>query len=78
MGALVAWTLSRLFHSFVLRHLHLHRGKANAINSILFYTLCVAFGAVAFHVLDIPLAAFAFMGGAVAIAVGFGSQDIAE
>lgn len=31
---------------------------------------------MAFRVLDIPLAAFTFLGGAFAIAVGFGSQDI--
>jgi potassium-dependent mechanosensitive channel len=75
-GTVLAWALSRLFHSLVLRHFHLHRGKANAINSILFYALCVVFGTLAFRILDIPLAAFAFLGGAIAIAVGFGSQDI--
>jgi hypothetical protein len=54
----------------------LHRGKVDALNSILFYTLCFVFGFAAFRVLNVPLAAFAFLGGAAAIAVGFGSQDI--
>ena len=34
--------------------------------------------ALSFELVHIPLAAFAFLGGAVAIAVGFGSQDIAN
>ncbi len=47
-----------------------------AIRSIVFYFLCLAFGIFAFKALHVPLAAFAFIGGAAAIAIGFGSQDI--
>ena len=54
----------------------MHRGRIDAIHSIFFYTLCFLFGVAAFRVLDVPLAAFAFLGGAAAIAIGFGSQDI--
>ncbi|HEY4308104.1 MAG TPA: mechanosensitive ion channel domain-containing protein [Pirellulales bacterium] len=75
-GVISAWAVSRLFRFFVLRHFRFHRGKTDAIHSILFYTLCAAFGVMAFRVLNIPIAAFAFLGGAIAIAAGFGSQDI--
>ncbi len=75
-GVFVAWAVSRVFRMLILRHFRLHRGKADAIHSILFYSLCILFGVLAFRMLDIPLAAFAFLGGAAAIAVGFGSQDI--
>jgi small-conductance mechanosensitive channel len=75
-GVIIAWAVSRLFRFFVLRHFRFHRGKTDAIHSILFYTLCAAFGVMAFRVLNIPIAAFAFLGGAIAIAAGFGSQDI--
>ena len=43
---------------------------------MLFYGLCIAFGVLAFQLLHIPMAAFAFVGGAAAIAIGFGGQDI--
>jgi potassium-dependent mechanosensitive channel len=56
--------------------LGLHRGTAAALKSMLFYSLCAVFGVLSFRMLHIPAAAFAFLGGAVAIAVGFGSQDI--
>ena len=36
------------------------------------------FGVLSFDIVHIPLTAFAFLGGAVAIAIGFGSQDIAN
>ncbi len=75
-GILLAWAFSRAVQDLVLRRLGLHRGKVDAVNSIFFYALCFAFGYTAFRVLNVPLAAFAFLGGAAAIAVGFGSQDI--
>jgi small-conductance mechanosensitive channel len=38
----------------------------------------VLFSVVSFELVHIPLASFAFLGGAIAIAIGFGSQDIAN
>ena len=43
---------------------------------MMFYALCIVFGVVSFELLQVPMTAFAFVGGAVAIAVGFGGQDI--
>ncbi len=75
-GVFIAWALSRALRMLVLARFGLHRGRVDAIHSIFFYSLCCLFGVAAFRVLDVPLAAFAFLGGAAAIAIGFGSQDI--
>jgi potassium efflux system protein len=76
LGIFFAWAVSRAIRDLVLKRFGLHRGKVDAVNSIFFYALCFIFGFTAFRVLNVPLAAFAFLGGAAAIAVGFGSQDI--
>jgi potassium-dependent mechanosensitive channel len=76
VGIVLAYSLSRLIGRRVLLHLGMHRGTADALKSIMFYALCIFFGMLAFQMLNIPMAAFAFLGGAAAIAVGFGGQDI--
>ncbi|HTU24840.1 MAG TPA: mechanosensitive ion channel domain-containing protein [Pirellulales bacterium] len=75
-GMVLAYLASWLVGARILRRFGWHRGKAAALKSILFYTLFLFFGVVAFRALHVPLGAFAFLGGAAAIAVGFGSQDI--
>ncbi len=49
---------------------------ANAIQRITFYILWIAFALIALNIVDIPLTAFAFMGGAMAVGLGFGMQNI--
>ena len=49
---------------------------ANAIQRITFYILWIAFALIALNIVDIPLTAFAFMGGAIAVGIGFGMQNI--
>ena len=49
---------------------------ANAIQRITFYILWVAFALIALNIVQIPLTAFAFMGGAMAVGLGFGMQNI--
>ena len=49
---------------------------ANAIQRITFYILWVVFALIALNIVDIPLTAFAFMGGAIAVGIGFGMQNI--
>jgi len=75
-GVLLAYLLSRVLGRHLLTRLGFGRGTIVALRSIVFYVLCLTFGLVAFQVLDISLTAFAFIGGAAAIAIGFGSQDI--
>ena len=49
---------------------------ANAVQRITFYILWVAFALIALNIVKIPLTAFAFMGGAMAVGLGFGMQNI--
>lgn len=49
---------------------------ASVIESLSFYTLLVAFGLAALKYANVPLTIFTFLGGAIAIGVGFGSQNI--
>ena len=49
---------------------------ANAVQRIVFYILWIAFALIALNILKIPLTAFAFMGGAIAVGLGFGMQNI--
>ncbi len=49
---------------------------AQAIERVVFYSLIVAVVMTALSLLHVPLTAFAFVSGAVAIGVGFGAQNI--
>lgn len=48
----------------------------NAIQRITFYILWITFALIALNIVKIPLTAFAFMGGAIALGIGFGMQNI--
>lgn len=49
---------------------------AHAIESLSFYALAIAFSLTSLRYANVPLTVFTFLGGAVAIGVGFGSQNI--
>ena len=49
---------------------------ANAVQRIVFYILWIAFALIALNIVKIPLTAFAFMGGAIALGIGVGMQNI--
>ena len=76
VGVIAARLLGRLFGRHVLPRLGLNEGAINAIQSISFYSLCVLFSLLSLELVNLPFAAFTFLGGAVAIAFGFGSQNI--
>jgi small-conductance mechanosensitive channel len=54
----------------------LQADAAHALERILFYSIVVVVVMTALSLLHIPLTAFAFVSGAVAIGVGFGAQNI--
>ena len=78
LGVLVASLLSRILGQRILPRFGLNEGASHAVASMTFYSLAILFGVLSFQLVHIPLTAFAFLGGAVAIAIGFGSQDIAN
>ena len=55
---------------------HLDSSVAAAIQKIAFYFLVVFVILISFQVVNIPLAMFTFLGGALAIGVGFGAQNL--
>lgn len=55
---------------------HLDEGAAAGLESLAFYTLLVSLTLAALHVAAVPLTLFTFIGGALAIGLGFGSQNI--
>ncbi|TWT50429.1 Mechanosensitive channel MscK precursor [Rubripirellula amarantea] len=49
---------------------------ADAIESLSFYALLITLGLTALRYANVPLTVFTFLGGAIAIGIGFGSQNI--
>ncbi len=75
-GLLLARSLSRLVGKRVLPRLGVDEGGAATLQSLTFYLLLAVFGFLTLELISVPLTVFAFMGGAIAIGVGFGSQNI--
>lgn len=68
--------ISRTLLRLALSRMGVHEGASHAIQSLLFYTLVLIFFVVTLNAIYIDITAFAFLGGALAIGVGFGSQNI--
>lgn len=76
IGLLVARQLARGFSRYARRRFALEDTRLDILQKILFALLitCVVFTVL--NWLQIPLATFAFLGGALAIGIGFGTQTI--
>jgi len=75
-GVLFSRALSRTVGNRMLPKLGMHQGASLATQTIAFYLLVMLFGFFTLEYLNIPLTVLTFFGGAAAIAVGFGSQNI--
>lgn len=75
-GVLFARLLSRYGVRFVMNRLGAHEGASAALQSLTYYFLLIVVIVMTFKAFSIPLTAFAFLGGALAIGIGFGSQNI--
>lgn len=75
-GVFLSRKVSGLFARRLLPHVGVHDGAAVAIELLMFYALVLTTALMALHTINIPLTVFTFMGGAVAIGVGFGSQNL--
>ncbi len=76
LGYLVARILSHSLGARVFPRIRIEEGIAHAYQSLVFYGLIVVAFLVALRVVNIPLTAFAIAGGALAIGIGFGSQNL--
>lgn len=52
------------------------KDAANAVENILSYILAIVFVTIVLHMANIPLSTFAFVGGALALGVGLGAQNL--
>lgn len=68
--------LSRTFGAYLLGRFGVNESGAAALVSVSFYVLLALFSLTALRFVNVPLTVFTFLGGAVAIGVGFGSQNI--
>lgn len=76
LGILLSKYLSWLIGSRLLRRTKLDENGISITQKAVFYFLLLSVFVFAFRILSIPLTAFAFMGGALAIGLGFGAQTI--
>lgn len=75
-GIFLSRRTSRFFAKRFLPRVGVHDGAAVAIEMLTFYALVLTTALMALHTINIPLTVFTFMGGAIAIGVGFGSQNL--
>jgi len=75
-GLLVARGFTQWLAPRVLNRARMDEGAAHAYQSLLYYALLAIAFITALRIVDIPLTAFAVVGGALAIGVGFGSQNV--
>ena len=76
IGILIAGRFTRLIRSRLLDKTPLNEHATAAIEKLLYYVSLIGIILYALTIVNIPLTVFAFFGGAIAIAVGFGAQHI--
>ena len=76
LGMWAARRGSRFVASASRARFNLDTGAAHALETLSFYVLLVAFTLLALRAVHFPLTAFTVLGGALAIGVGFGSQNV--
>jgi potassium-dependent mechanosensitive channel len=76
LGYIAAGMISRWVAKKLLSRFHLNKSDVAPLQSLTFYVLLAMSTMVSLNVLHVPLAVFSFLGGALAIGAGFGSQNI--
>lgn len=76
LGIALARILSRLLGAWISKKPDVSIGARDSWQKLSFYVMAVIFSLTAMRVLQVPLTLFAFFGGALALGLGFGSQNI--
>ena len=76
IGYILSRRISRLLGTRVLPRLGMNEGVSAALQTIAFYLMLATVGLFTLEMLHIPVTVFTFLGGAIAIGVGFGSQNV--
>lgn len=75
-GILLSGFFSSQLQKRLLAHLWISTSAAAITSKLLHYTVVLVVIIVAMRLVNIPLTAFTFMGGAIALGVGFGAQKL--
>lgn len=75
-GIYLSRKLTQVLNNRVLKRLPIPVGTASILKSLTYYLSLVLATIIALKVANVPLTLFTFFGGALAIGVGFGSQQI--
>jgi small-conductance mechanosensitive channel len=76
LGYLAAGIISRWLANKLLTRFGLSKSGVSPLQTITFYVLLATFTMLSLNVLNVPMTVFSFLGGALAIGAGFGSQNI--
>ncbi len=76
LGFLIARRVSRFLVRKVLQRFRLDHGIKDNLEKLSFYILMILVVGLALNFADVPLTLFTVLGGAVAIVVGFGTQNL--
>ncbi len=76
VGIILAKFISKRVAKAFLPRFKVEPGPASAIQTVLFYILLTAVAVLSLQIAGVPLTVFTIFGGAVAIGVGFGSQNL--
>ncbi|MBN1575512.1 MAG: mechanosensitive ion channel [Chitinispirillaceae bacterium] len=76
IGLKIAQVVSKLIAHAIKRKSHLDTGVVDAGQKLFFYCFTALFTLYALYMLQVPLTAFTVIGGALALGLGFGSQNI--
>ncbi len=76
LGLYLSRVLSRTLEHRLLNRWGVNASASAAFHSVAFYLLVLLFTLFALKIVEVPLTAFTVLGGAVALGVGFGSQNI--
>jgi len=76
VGYLWARRLSQQITDKVLTRFEIDDSIRASLSQVIFYVLLIVFTLFILHLLNIPVTVFTVLGGALAIGVGFGSQNI--
>jgi len=76
LGYFASNFLSKKLVTKLLSRFNLNQGASAAIQALTFYALLVTFALAALKIINVPLTMFTVLGGAFAIGIGFGSQNL--
>ena len=76
LGVFAARVIAKHIGGRVLPKMRVEAGPAHALQSILYYLMLTAVIVLALQIASVPLTIFTIFGGAIALGVGFGSQNI--